>query len=118
MNIHPYVLATREPGPAYAASLVRDTVQVMQKNGDANKPLWITETGLETGNAVSEEMQAAHLEGICREPGRIPQVKAVYWFLLRDMDKAVCGGEDTMGLLSADGRRKAAFAAFAKTAKQ
>jgi len=90
----------------------------MQKNGDAKKPLWITETGLGTGNEVSEEMQAAHLQGIYRELGGIPQVKAIYWFLLRDMDKSVCGGEDTMGLLSADGRRKPVFAAFAKTAKQ
>jgi hypothetical protein len=117
VNIHPYVLATREQGPAYAAKLVRDTVLVMEKNGDSHKPLWITETGLGTGNGVTEQMQAEHLTGIYGEMANIPQVKAVYWFLLRDMDKSVCGGEDTMGLVSTNGRRKPAFAAFMKAAK-
>jgi len=54
VNIHPYVLATREQGPAYAGKLVRDTVLVMRKNGDQHKPLWITETGLATGNGVTK----------------------------------------------------------------
>ena len=117
VNIHPYVLATREQGPAYAAKLVRDTVLVMEKNGDSHKPLWITETGLGTGNGVTEQMQAEHLTGIYGEMANIPQVKAVYWFLLRDMDKSVCGGEDTMGLVSTNGRRKPAFAVFMKAAK-
>ena len=117
VNIHPYVLATKEQGPTYAAKLVRDTVLVMEKNGDGPKPLWITETGLGTGNGVTEPMQAEHLTGIYGEMAKIPQVKAIYWFLLRDMDKSVCGGEDTMGLISTSGRRKPAFAAFVKAAK-
>ena len=86
VNIHPYVLATKEQGPAYEAKLVRDTVLVMEKNGDGQKPLWITETGLGTGNGVTEQMQAEHLRGINEEMAKIPQVKAIYWFLLRDMD--------------------------------
>ena len=71
-----------------------------------------------TGNGVTEQMQAEHLAGIYQKTAKIPQVKAIYWFLLRDMDKSVCGGEDTMGLISASGRRKPAFAAFEKMAKQ
>ena len=117
VNIHPYVLATKEQGPAYAAKLVRDTVLVMEKNGDRQKPLWITETGLGTGNGVTEQIQAEHLTGIYKEMAKIPQVKAIHWFLLRDMDNSVCGGEDTMSLISTNGRRKPAFAAFVKVAK-
>ena len=117
VNIHPYVLATKEQGPAYAAKLVRDTVLVMEKNGDGKKPLWITETGLGTGNSVTEQIQAQHLTGTYGEMAKIPQVKAIHWFLLRDMDNSVCGGEDTMGLISTNGRRKPAFAAFVKVAK-
>src|ERR1035438_2982240 len=111
------VLATKEQGPAYAAKLVRDTVLVMEKNGDGKKPLWITETGLGTGNSVTEQIQAQHLTGTYGEMAKIPQVKAIHWFLLRDMDNSVCGGEDTMGLISTNGRRKPAFAAFVKVAK-
>jgi hypothetical protein len=118
VNIHPYVLATKEQGPAYAAKLVRDTVLVMEKNGDGQKPLCITETGLGTGNGVTEQIQAEHLTGIYEEIMKIPQVKAIYWFLLRDMDKSVCGGEDSMGLISTTGRRKPAFAAFVNAAKK
>lgn len=118
VNIHPYVLATKEQGPAYAAKLVRDTILVMGKNGDKQKPLWITETGLGTGNGVTEQMQAEHLTGIYQEMAKIAQVKAIYWFLLRDMDKSVCGGEDSMGLVSTNGRRKPVFEAFVKVAKQ
>jgi hypothetical protein len=108
-NIHPYVMATKEEGPAYAAKLVRDTVQVMKKNGDGRKPLWITETGLPTDKVTTEQMQADHLAGMYRELGKIPQVKAIYWFLLCDLDHAVSGGEDTMGVIASDGRRKPAF---------
>jgi polysaccharide biosynthesis protein PslG len=111
-NIHPYVLATKQEGPAYCARLVRDTVQVMKKNGDGRKPLWITETGLPTDATTTEQMQADHLTGIYRELGKIPQVKAIYWFLLQDLNQAVSGGEDTMGIIASNGRRKPSFDAL------
>jgi polysaccharide biosynthesis protein PslG len=114
VNIHPYVLATREQGPAYAAKLVRDTVRVMQQNGDGRKPLWITETGVATDQDTTERMQANHLSGIYRELRKIPQLKAIYWFLLRDMDKALLGKEDTMGVVTVNGRRKPVFDALKK----
>ena len=109
VNIHPYVLATQQEGPAYAASLVRETLDEMKRNKDQRKPLWITETGIATGNGVTEQIQADHLAGIYREISKIKQVKAVYWFLLRDMDTAVLGGENSMGIIAVDGRRKPAF---------
>ncbi len=112
VNIHPYVLPNQNEGPGYCAKLVRDTVEVMKRNGDAEKPLWITEIGCATGNGVTEEMQAEHLEGIYRELGKIPEVKAVYWFTLRDYPASICGGEDSMGMITTDGRRKPAFEVF------
>ena len=98
------------------AKLVRGTVEVMKRNGDAAKPLWITETGLPTGSGVTEQMQAEHLNGIYRELSAIPEVKALHWFCLRDYPKSICGGEDTMGMIAVDGRRKPAFEAFGKLA--
>lgn len=116
VNIHPYVLSTPSEGPKYAARLVRDTVAVMKKNGDGQKPLWITEIGLPTGNDVTEEMQAEHLDGTYRELRDIPEVKAVFWFELRDYPQPICGGEESMGILAADGRRKPSFDAYRKLA--
>lgn len=111
-NIHPYVTAAPNEGPAYCARLTRDTVEVMKKNGDGAKPLWITETGLFTNDEVTEQMQAEHLKGVYREIAMIPQVKALYWFHLRDLPGPVCGGEETMGLLAGDHRRKPSFEAY------
>ena len=116
VNIHPYVAAAPNEGPEYCARLVRDTVAVMRKNGDGGKPLWITETGLPTGSGVTEEMQAQHLEGIYRELGKIPEVKAIHWFELRDYPKPICGGEESMGILAGDGRRKPSFDMYRKLA--
>lgn len=116
VNVHPYVLATKEEGPAYCAKLVRGTVEVMKRNGDATKPLWITETGIATNATVTEKMQAEHLAGIYRELGAIPEVKAIHWFLLQDMPYSVCGGEDAMGMVARDGRRKPAFEEYRKVA--
>lgn len=118
VNIHPYVLPTPNEGPTHCAKLVRDTVAVMRKNGDGSKPLWLTETGLPTGNGVTEEMQAEHLEGIYREVGKIPEVKAVFWFELRDYPAAICGGEESMGILAQDHRRKPSFDMYRKLAGQ
>lgn len=117
VNVHPYVLSTPNEGPAYCAKLVRGTVEVMKRNGDARKPLWITETGLPTGNGVTEEMQAEHLKGIHRELSAIPEVKALFWFTMHDYPKSICGGEDSMGMTAVDGRRKPAFEAYAELAK-
>jgi len=117
VNVHPYVLSTPNEGPAYCAKLVRGTVEVMRKNGDASKPLWITETGLPTNSTVNEQMQAEHLNGIYRELSSIPEVKALFWFELRDYPKAICGGEESMGIVATDGRRKPSFDAFEKLAR-
>jgi len=116
VNIHPYVLSNKNEGPGYCAKLTRDTVEVMKKNGDAHKPLWVTETGLPTGNGVTEQMQVEHFNGICSELGKIPEVKALFWFALRDYPKTICGGEDSMGMIATDGRRKPIFEAYKKLA--
>ena len=112
VNIHPYVLATKDMGPAYCAKLTRDAVELMKKNGDGRKPLWITETGLAVNATVTEQMQADHLRGIYEELGRIPQVKAIYWFLLRDGPTLLNDGSDSMGLISSDGHRRLSFEAY------
>lgn len=116
VNIHPYVGPAPDQGPLYCAKLVKATVGVMKKNGDDTKPLWITEVGLPTGNGVTEEMQAEHLKGIYRELGKIPEVRAIFWFELRDYPAAICGGEESMGILAQDARRKPSFSAYQELA--
>lgn len=116
VNIHPYVLATKDQGPAYCAKLTRDTVELMKKHGDSKKPLWITETGLAVNANVTEQMQADHLRGVYREIGRMPQVKAIYWFLLKDGPAYLNDGTDSMGLISSDGHRRLSFETYKELA--
>lgn len=119
VNTHPYVqVASQNEGPEYCAKLTRDTVELMKKNGDGDKPLWITETGTGTSNDVTREMQAEHLEGIYRELFKIPEVKSIYWFSLRDTSQSICGGEETMGMLTLDMKPKPAYEAFKKLAAE
>jgi hypothetical protein len=73
---------------------------------------------LDAGNGVTEEMQAEHLKGIHRELSAIPEVKALHWFELRDYPAAICGGEESMGLLTTGGRRKPSFDAYSKLASE
>ena len=115
VNIHPYVFPV--PGTDQTAKLlvsqVRDTVSVMKKNSDAAKPLWITETGTYTGNGVTEDMQAQHLTDTFTGLAQIPQVKAIFWLLIRDLEHGVAGGPETsMGLITRDKRLKPAYKAY------
>lgn len=114
-NIHPYVFPT--PGTDQTAELlvnqVRDTVAVMKKNGDGAKPLWITETGTYTDSGITEDMQAKHLVDTFTGLAKIPQVKAIFWLLIRDMEHGVAGGPETsMGLIARNKRPKPAYKAY------
>lgn len=112
VNIHPYVVASDAEGPDYLIKLTRETIEVMKKNGDAQKPLWITETGCFADENITQQRQAEHLTGVFRELKKLPEVKAVYWFTLRDYGQSILGGENTMGLLTNTGEKKPMFDAY------
>jgi putative glycosyl hydrolase len=82
------------------------------------KPLWITEYGYQTNPpdrqfGVSWTLQARYLTQAFAIARRNPRIAMMLWFLVRD-EPSLSGWQS--GLLTSDGRRKPAFAAFQRLA--
>jgi hypothetical protein len=80
------------------------------------KPLWITEYGYQTNPpdtlfGVSWQRQADYLRQAVEIARANPRIELLIWFLLRDSPSR---DSWQSGLITADGRRKPAFAEFAR----
>ncbi len=117
-NIHPYSLPRPEEGAEYMIRMIKDTIAVMAKNGDAQKPLWVTEIGCGTNELDTPAAQAKLLEESFRALYRLPQIAAVFWFTLKDYDRAIVGPEDSMGILTAKLAPKPAYEALKRIAAE
>jgi hypothetical protein len=117
---HPYYSFPREtpttrlsdPHGVGFGDLDRLTRIVTQLYG--SKPLWITEYGYQTSPpdsfyGVSWNAQAAYLREAYRIAQANPRIDLFTWFLLRDSPLLP---QWQSGLLTANGRKKPAFAAF------
>lgn len=91
---------------------------IMARNGDADKPLWITEAGMTTqGGRHSERDQARLVTEMYYALARHPHVERVFWWNLRcvgtDPDKPV----DHFGLVEHDFTPRPAYDAFVELTK-
>ena len=109
-NIHPYVLPNE--GADHMMKLPRDTLSLMARYGDGNKPLWITEVGCGAASRDAEQAQAQLLADTFEAAKKEPAIQRVFWFLLRDMQKDLLGPEGSMGLFNYQGKPKPALEAF------
>lgn len=92
--------------------LIREVTRVY-----GNKRIWITEYGYQTNPpdrifGVTYAKQAQYLTQAYRIAKRHPRIDMFLWFLLQDERRPVLDEGWQSGLLTADGRRKPAFAAF------
>jgi hypothetical protein len=92
--------------------LTQDTLSLMERYGDSEKPLWITEVGCGATSQRAEEDQAQLLANTFEAAAKEPRIKRVFWFILRDMQNDLLGPEGSMGLFSYQSRPKPAFRAF------
>jgi hypothetical protein len=107
-NFHAYLPSVG--GNNAVMDFVRGT---MNKNGDRNKPLWLTEFGYETYDANSEEDQAL----LVHDEFNGPDLQGIFFYQLHDTFVYDATGkpikEATWGLVSHDfSRRKPSFAAY------
>lgn len=116
INVHPYALPTREEGAPHMRRMIEDTIAVARRNHDAHKPIWITEIGSGASDAAARTGQARLCEESFAAARAIPQVRACYWFTLRDYGQDILGPESSMGIVTATGERKPAFGAFQRAA--
>jgi hypothetical protein len=88
---------------------------VMAANGDANKPIWITEVGAPTGgpDSVGTEGQAEELTQAIDNAKDSSWIGAVYLYTYEDSGGDPTTDEDWFGLLNADGSQKPAWTAVA-----
>jgi len=89
---------------------------VMGQNGDGDKPIWVTETGISTaGNeAFTEEHQAEGLARIYTQFLRIANVPVVVFHRFVDQPDSSKDNERGYGVLNGGGGRKAAYCAIAQ----
>jgi polysaccharide biosynthesis protein PslG len=92
----------------------------MIHNGDANKPIWLTEFGWTTANTgprigVNPTTQAHYLQqAINLIHTTYPYVTHAFWYCLRDRDDST-PYENNFGLLYLDGTPKPAYTALQQT---
>lgn len=129
LNIHIFESPFCETSLSKAKSYVRLVSNIMKRNGDADKEIWVTETGCpgikkgtETANwwlgkNPSEEEQAEWLSKIYGVLLSEKPVTKVFWAFLRDCKKHWDNGTDYFGLVRWDYSLKPAFGAYRKTVK-
>lgn len=129
-NIHPFV----SPMAADPAEELRQrfaTVeQIMVRNGDADKPIWITEIGcpglprgVETANwwlgkNPTEKQQADWVRFVFRECLKLRNVKKVFWAFYRDTPNHFLTGTDYFGLVRENFTKKPSYTAFRRLAEE
>jgi hypothetical protein len=113
--VHPY-----PEGPSVSAGEMAKAFAVrrlMDRNGDAGKLLWGTETGAPTGgrHAVDERAQAGLIPAVYDRWRSLRNPGPLFYYTLNDY-----GGqdrEDHFGLVRADGSEKPGYAALRKWAR-
>jgi len=98
--------------------------KIMQRNGDGNKKIWITETGCPgvkpgkstanwwVGDNPDERQQAAWLKDVYTQFLKDPHVEKVFWAFFRDTREHWENGVDYFGLVRWDYSIKPAFKAY------
>ncbi len=123
LNLHTYQLG--QPDAAWYRDRIEKVLEVMQRFGDAQKPVWITETGYGSlaapvaGSAfVDEKAQADAVPLVYRVVSDYPRVERVFWWSLREYyykpSPTNTEMEGHYGLLRADFSLKPAYLAYGR----
>jgi GH35 family endo-1,4-beta-xylanase len=113
-NIHPYASPrTKTPNSRVVAKLdriINDTRGEMVKNGDADKPIWVTEFGVPTRRTIiSKERAADYLAVNMVHFLALGYVPKAFWYEFRDGGTNPSYSEHHFGLLHQDYTPKPAY---------
>ncbi len=96
--------------------------EIMKKNDDGKKPLWLTEEGWPTApgkpNSVSEKLQADYLVRSHVLALGAPGVEKFFWFLMSDGGNWESDYEQSYGILRSNWTPKPAGVAYAAMTRQ
>lgn len=126
LNLHIFESPLHEGAIGRVLAYPRLARKVMARNGDQDKPIWITETGcpgvpqgVETnnwwmGSNPDEEEQAAWLEQVLSGLLKVDGVQKIFWAFFRDTNKHWKDGTDYFGMVRWDFSEKPSYSAFRK----
>jgi hypothetical protein len=86
-SMHPYA-GNLETGVYESIDKINTACEILNRNGDGDKPVWLTELGASTWNWLSLEDQAAYVRQVYDIILLHPAVDKVFWYNFR------CIGED------------------------
>ncbi len=124
LNIH-FFESPLNPGSIKAvASYPKLAYNIMQRNGDGNKKIWITEIGCPgvkrglkvdnwwMGKNPTERQQAKWLKDVYTELLKNPHVEKVFWAFFRDTKNHWNNGVDYFGMVRWGFSRKPSYRAY------
>lgn len=124
LNIHSFQNPLYDGAIKAVASYPRLTYKIMQRNGDGDKKIWITEIGCPgikmglqadkwwMGNNPNEHQQGQWLKEVYTELLKNPHVEKIFWAFFRDTKNHWNNGVDYFGLVRWDYSRKPSFKAY------
>jgi hypothetical protein len=133
ISVHPYNVrfdtpATGDPTVPWPTQLSVDSFasglpwvhNLMQQQGDGNKPIWVTEFGFSDCTAasalcVSDASQATYMAGSYRLLSHLPYVAVALGYNVRDTQNAPSDWNYNFGFVHADWSTKPVFTTLQQT---
>ena len=124
LNIHFFQTPLHAGSIKAVANYPKLVYKIMQRNGDGNKKIWITEIGcpgLKKGLSVdnwwmgknpTETQQAKWLKDVYTELLNNPQVEKIFWAFFRDTKDHWSNGVDYFGIVRWDYSTKPSFKVY------
>jgi polysaccharide biosynthesis protein PslG len=113
IGAHPYPYRPwRDDYVGSVRAKLEEIDDVMRHRGDADKPIWVTETGVSTDNGFTRVQQGKALAAIYRMLRRVTHpIPVVIFHRFADTRGHFRGGIDHFGIIDSDGKRKPAYCA-------
>ncbi len=113
--VHPYPFFSEEPVRRVGA-ILNNTREVLERNGEGETPIWVTEVGISTSGPApfSPEAQAEALVGIYEFLKAQPDVPVIIFHRFVDVEGIEGARESGWGVLTSDGDQKPAYCAMAE----
>lgn len=120
VSFHPHTMSRDPEKDDLLKRKIDDIIERMRTNGDAAKPVWITELGWcsnkpanpDSGWAVTVKQQAEYLASAFKICLSCPQIKKVFWYGFRDVGTNPQDIQDHFGLVKNDFTPKPSYFAY------
>jgi polysaccharide biosynthesis protein PslG len=129
LNLHYFESPVNKNGIKAVIAYPKLAYKIMERNGDADKLIWLTEIGCPgvsgikpvanwwMGKNPGERQQAEWVKEVYSELLKNKKVEKIFWAFFRDTNNHWGNGTDYFGLVRWDFSKKSAFTAYQKCFK-